>query len=365
MKNFYLKGFFFFLGLIFNLLSLIFNLYFISLQKILHNMEKIIGIGNALVDILVRLEDDVLLERVSLPKGGMTLIDEVRQEELRACMEGLPMEQATGGSAGNSMLALARLGGNAGFIGKVGRDALGKFYADNCKKVGIEARLLECNLATGVANTFISPDGERTFGTCLGAAATMQASDITPQLFEGVSMAHIEGYLVQNHDLMEAICQMAMEQSVQLSLDLASYNVVAAGLPFFQHLVQDYIDIVFANEEEAAAFTGKRDPLEALREIAAYKCLAVVKLGGKGASARLGREEVVVPARKVPVVDTTAAGDFFAGGFLYALNRGASLKDCLSCGALLSEHIIGVVGTRLSDETWKQIKVLCSKFNVQ
>ena len=312
------------------------------MQKILHNMEKIIGIGNALVDILVRLEDDVLLERVGLPKGGMTLIDEVRQRELRTCMAELSMEQATGGSAGNSMLALARLGGNAGFVGKVGRDALGKFYADNCKKVGIEARLLECNLATGVANTFISPDGERTFGTCLGAAATMQASDITPQLFEGVSMAHIEGYLVQNHDLMEAICQMAMEQSVQLSLDLASYNVV-----------------------EAAAFTGKSDPLEALREIAAYKCLAVVKLGGKGASARLGREEVVVPARKVPVVDTTAAGDFFAGGFLYALNRGASLKDCLSCGALLSEHIIGVVGTRLSDETWKQIKVLCSKFNVQ
>ena len=310
-------------------------------------MEKIIGIGNALVDILVRLEDDVLLERVGLPKGGMTLIDEVRQKELRTCMAELSMEQATGGSAGNSMLALARLGGNAGFVGKVGRDALGKFYADNCKKVGIEARLLECNLATGVANTFISPDGERTFGTLLGAAAT------------------IEGYLVQNHDLMEAICQMAMEQSVQLSLDLASYNVVAADLPFFQHLVQDYIDIVFANEEEAAAFTGKRDPLEALREIAAYKCLAVVKLGSKGASARLGREEVVVPARKVPVVDTTAAGDFFAGGFLYALNRGASLKDCLSCGALLSEHIIGVVGTRLSDETWKQIKVLCSKFNVQ
>ena len=319
-------------------------------------MEKIIGIGNALVDVLVRLKDDSVLEQVGLPKGGMTLIDEARQKELRTCMEKLPMEQATGGSAGNSMLALAKLGGNAGFVGKIGKDVLGKFYADNCKKVGIEARLLECNLPTGVANTFISPDGERTFGTCLGAASTLQAKDITPALFEGVSMAHIEGYLVQNHELMEAICQTAMEMSVQLSLDLASYNVVAADLPFFQHLVQDYIDIVFANEEEAAAFTGKKEPLEALREIAALKCLAVVKLGGKGASARLGREEVIVPAHKVPVVDTTAAGDFFAGGFLYALNRGASLKDCLSCGALLSEHIIGVVGTRLPEEEWKEIR---------
>lgn len=319
-------------------------------------MEKIIGIGNALVDVLVRLKEDSILNQVGLPKGGMTLIDEARQKELRTQMEKLPMEQATGGSAGNAMLALAKLGGKAGFAGKVGRDALGKFYADNCKKVGIDARLLECNLPTGVANTFISPDGERTFGTCLGAASTLQASDITPALFEGVSMAHIEGYLVQNHELMEAICQTAMEMSVQLSLDLASYNVVAADLPFFQHLVQDYIDIVFANEEEAAAFTGKKDPLEALREIAAFKCLAVVKLGSKGASARLGREEVIVPARKVPVVDTTAAGDFFAGGFLYALNRGASLKDSLSCGALLSEHIIGVVGTRLPEEEWKEIR---------
>ena len=92
-------------------------------------------------------------------------------------------------------------------------------------------------MPTGVANTFISPDGERTFGTCLGAAAALEPRDITPALFEGVGMAHIEGYLVQNHDLMEAICQTATEMSVQLSLDLASYNVVAADLPFFRHLV--------------------------------------------------------------------------------------------------------------------------------
>ena len=271
-------------------------------------------------------------------------------------MEGLSVEKATGGSAGNTILALAHLGAKVGFVGKVGRDDLGKFYKENSKMVGIEARLTECDLPTGVANTFISPDGERTFGTHLGAAATLQASDITPELFEDVSMAHIEGYLVQNHDLMEAICRTAMEQSVQLSLDLASYNVVASDLPFFRHLVQDYIDIVFANEEEAAAFTGKKDPQEALREIASYKCLAVVKLGGKGASARLGNEEVVVKANKVPVIDTTAAGDFFAGGFLYALNKCASLKECLNFGTLLAGHIIGVVGTKLPEDEWKEIR---------
>lgn len=319
-------------------------------------MEKIIGIGNALVDVLVRLEDNIVLDRMQLPKGGMTLIDEAQQRSLRRYMEGLPMEKATGGSAGNTILALAHLGAKVGFVGKVGRDDLGEFYKDNCKAVGIEARLLECDLPTGVANTFISPDGERTFGTHLGAAATLQPSDITPELFEDVTMAHIEGYLVQNHDLMEAICRTAMEQSVQLSLDLASYNVVASDLPFFRHLVQDYIDIVFANEEEAAAFTGKKDPMEALREIASYKCLAVVKLGGRGASARLGDEEVVVKANKVPVVDTTAAGDFFAGGFLYGLNKDDSLEECLNFGTLLAGHIIGVIGTKLPEEEWKEIR---------
>lgn len=324
-------------------------------------MKKIIGIGNALVDILVRLEDDATLRKMGLPKGGMTLIDEATAGRLRAQTEGLRMEKATGGSAGNAMLALARLGGKAGYVGKVGCDALGRFYASESKRAGVEARLLESQLPTGVAHTFISPDGERTFGTLLGAAATLQPSDITPELFEDVSMAHLEGYLVQNHDLIETVCRVATEAGTMLSLDLASYNVVQADLPFFRHLVQDYIDIVFANEQEARAFTGASDPLQSLREIAALKCLAVVKLGSKGASARLGDEEVVVPSIGMPVVDTTGAGDFFAGGFLYAFERGDSLQDSLSLGCLLAGHVIGVVGTKLPDETWREIVKLSKK----
>ena len=320
-------------------------------------MEKIIGIGNALVDMLVRLPDDSLLMETGLPKGGMTLVDAAGQRRLRACMEGLPLEQATGGSAGNAILTMARLGDRVGFVGKVGGDALGRFYAENCRRCGIEAHLLKCDgLPTGVANTFISPDGERTFGTFLGAAATLRACDIVPQLFDDVAMAHIEGYLVQNHELMEAICRTATECGTMLSLDLASYNVVSADLDFFRHLVQDYIDIVFANEEEAAAFTGRENPLEALREIASMKCLAVVKLGGNGASVRLGDEEAVVPSAGMPVVDTTGAGDFFAGGFLHALHQGAPLPDCLRLGCLIAGHVVGVVGTKLPDDVWKEIR---------
>ena len=165
--------------------------------------------------------------------------------------------------------------------------------------------------------------------------------------------------MARNHDLVEAICQVAMEQSIQISLDLADKNIVAADLPFFQHLVQDCVDVVLANEEEAMAFTGMADALDALRAIAAYKCLAVVKLGSKGACARLGAEEVMLKAQDVSVVDTTAAGIFFDAGFLYALDRGASLKDCLSLGICLAEHIVGVAGTQLPDEVWQEIRKKC------
>ena len=319
-------------------------------------MTKIVGIGNALVDVLALLKDETLLSDAKLVKGGMTLIDDGQQHILREMMTGLDVRKSTGGSACNAVLALANLGTRVGFVGKVGSDELGRFFEENCHHVGIDARLMHTERPTGVANTFISPDGERTFGTCLGAAASMEASDITPDLFEGAGILHIEGYLVQNHELMEAICRAGKASGAQLSIDLASYNVVATDLPFFRHLVSDYMDIVFANEEESAAFTEGKAPADALREIAGMGCLAIVKQGSRGAAAMEGSEEASVAAHHVPVVDTTAAGDFFAGGFLHAYAKGASLAQCLQTGATLGEHIIGVVGTQLSDTTWDNIR---------
>lgn len=329
-------------------------------------MKKIIGIGNALVDVLVQMEDDSLLKELQLPKGGMQLIDVERQHLLNRRIQALHPHKATGGSAGNTILALANLGMQPGYIGKIGRDEMGTFYAENCKQTGIEAQLTLCDTPTGVANTFISPGGERTFGTYLGAAALMQAEEITPQLFSGYELLHIEGYLVQNHELIEKICQTAKQEGLTLSIDLASYNVINSDLPFFRHLVEDYIDIVFANEEECAAYTGTANPDEGLRLIARQCQLAVVKLGSKGAiamwgsSSPLNGQKAEAPALKVDVRDTTAAGDFFAGGFLYALCAGAPLDKCLQTGALLSGYVIQVIGTRLTDEAWKEIRSLIS-----
>ena len=319
-------------------------------------MDRIIGIGNALVDVLVRLDSDSQLSDLGLPKGGMQLIDDETQKQLSTRMKELAPTRATGGSAGNAMLALANLGAHSGFIGCVSDDETGCFFRDNCQATGIDARLITRQGLSGVANTFITPDAERTFATHLGVAAQMSADDITPQLFEGYQIIHIEGYLVQNHDLIRKICRTAKQLGLQTSIDLASYNVVTDNLELLRNLVTEYIDIVFANEEESAAFTEGKAPEEALHEITSMARVAVVKLGKRGASAMQDGIESFVPGQRVDVVDTTAAGDFFAGGFLYAYSHGASLENCLHMGTLLSQNIIQVIGTRLSDSVWEEIR---------
>ncbi len=319
-------------------------------------MDRIIGIGNALVDVLVRLDSDSQLSDLGLPKGGMQLIDDKTLMQLSLRMKELAPTRATGGSAGNAMLALANLGAHPGFIGCVSDDETGCFFCDNCQATGIDARLITRQGLSGVANTFITPDAERTFATHLGVAAQLSADDITPQLFEGYQIIHIEGYLVQNHDLIRKVCRTAKQLGLQTSIDLASYNVVTDNLELLRNLVTEYIDIVFANEEESAAFTEGKAPEEALHEIASMARVAVVKLGKRGASAMQDGIEAFVPGQRVDVVDTTAAGDFFAGGFLYAYSHGASLENCLHMGTLLSQNIIQVIGTRLSDSVWDRIR---------
>ncbi len=321
-------------------------------------MKKIIGIGNALVDVLVKLDTDNCLEEWQLPKGGMQLIDEERFHAIRDRLSTYPTEKANGGSCSNTMLALAFLGAAPGFIGKRGRDAYGRFFQKNACEAGVRALLSESDCHTGVASTFITAGGERTFATYLGAASLLEAADVTSDLLAGYDILYVEGYLVQNHALILKAVQTAKACGMQVCIDLASYNVVEADLDFFRALVHEYVDIVFANEEESAAFTMGKSPDEALEELASCCKIAVIKLGDKGAMARIGEERAYVEACKVKDVrDTTAAGDFFAGGFLYGYARGCSLEQCLRMGTLLGAAVIQTMGTTLSSERWNEIRL--------
>lgn len=319
---------------------------------------KILGIGNALVDVLVRLEDEKSLSAFGLEKGGMILLGDEEESRIAPVMATLKPEKATGGSAGNVILALAHLQRGAGYVGCVGDDANGRFFADTFRGAGAETRLRTSHRPTGTANTFITPDGERTFGTYLGAALDLKVEDIIPELFEGYDLLHIEGYLIQSPGLLEAICRVAKQKGMMLSIDLASYTVVRDCREEMTRLVRDYIDIVFANQEESEAFTGLVDPIASAKEMARLCQLAVVKMGGDGACVAQhdsNEEPVRVAAQRVKVVDTTAAGDFFAAGFLHAYGEGRQMEACLRMGALLASEVIQVIGTQVTKERWEMV----------
>lgn len=326
-------------------------------------MNKIIGIGNALVDALYADADDALINELGLMKGGMQLVDRPTYESISRRMEGAPRKRTTGGSACNTLKALGSLGAEAAVIGKVGRDDNGRFFAESFHEAGVETCLIATDDHTGVASTFITPDAQRTFATYLGSAGDMQPEEIRPEWLQGNATSptdhtyiYIEGYLVQNHALMDhLIAEAARVENSLVCLDMASYNIVEADHDFFAHLLE-HVDIVFANEEEARAFTGK-GPEEAVDELAQICRVAVVKMGARGAVVRRGDERVACPAEQgVKVVDTTAAGDYFAAGFLYAHSHGRSLEACLEAGTYLSANIISVVGTQLSGERWEEIR---------
>ncbi|WP_270653070.1 adenosine kinase [Phocaeicola plebeius] len=320
-------------------------------------MDKIIGMGNALVDVLVRIDDDSLLEKLHLPKGSMQLIQEDTLSEIRKYTSGMKIHRSTGGSAGNTVCALAALGANPGFIGKIGQDETGAFFGDTLRQRGVNALLATCDLPSGIASTFISTDGERTFGTYLGAAATLRAEDLSRKMFAGYNYLYIEGYLLQDHDLMLRAVQLAKEEGLQVCLDMASYNVVEAERDFFDQLIVKYVDIVFANESEALAYTGKA-PHEALEEIASKCSIAVVKTGKEGSLVKKGTEVIQLLSCPIDnVLDTTGAGDFYAAGFMYGLTCGYSLEKCVQISTILATAVIQEVGTTLPAKKWDEIKL--------
>lgn len=318
-------------------------------------MKKIIGIGNALTDVLYQISDNQLLDKFSLPKGSMQLIDTELSSLIRKTLSGSSCEMVAGGSAANTVNGISCLGGHVGFIGKVGNDEIGRFYLDDLAHNGVSASMITSDLPSGNCTVLISPDGERTMCTCLGAAAELKAEELTADQFTGYSLLHIEGYLVSDYTLIERAVKLAKEQGLMVSIDLASYNVVDANKAFLLYLIQDYVDIVFANEEEAKSLTGK-SPREALDEIAEMCAVAVVKEGEKGSYIKtMGKVWHIDPV-SANCVDTTGAGDLYAAGFLYGWTCGCGWDKCGELGSLVAAKTVEVIGPKLEKETWNYIK---------
>lgn len=318
-------------------------------------LPAILGVGNALVDIITVLENDSVLEKFGLPRGSMTLVDAELSKKIYNIVFSEKSEMSTGGSVANTMRTLASLGGNGGYMGKIGKDEIGNVFKEAFEKRGIKTHLHYSKKETGRVMGLVSPDSERTMATYLGAAAELTPDDFNPGLFVGYKYAYMEGYLVFNHDLIKAGVEMAKAAGLKVAIDLASFNVVEANLDFLKDLIKNNIDIVFANEEEAKSFTGK-EPEEALNEIAEMCELAVVKIGKQGSYIKQGDEVIKVGTIKANALDTTGAGDSYAAGFFYGLTKNYDLLTCGKIAALVSGKVVEVMGANLPDHQWPQIK---------
>lgn len=317
-------------------------------------MKKILGMGNALTDILLQIDNDDVLSSLNLLKGGMQLINTERSEEINDSVSNYAKKMATGGSASNTINGITRLGMKAGFVGKIGKDDIGLFFTNDSINNGVVPHLLLSETPSGRCTVLVSPDSERTLCTYLGAACELEASDLKPEMFKGYDIFHIEGYLVQNHDLIRTAVRLAKQEGLKVSIDLASYNVVEENLEFLHEIIREFVDVVFANEDEASAFTGS-EPHEALNIIAENCEIAIVKVGKDGSLIKSHNDKVEVKPRISNCIDTTGAGDLYAAGFLFGLASNYSLEICGKIGSLVSGNVVEVLGAKMSDEVWELI----------
>lgn len=318
---------------------------------------QVMGIGSPLVDILIQVDEE-FMDSIGGDKGGMVLVENATITEILNRSKA-PFEQAPGGSAANTIRGLAKLGLPSGFVGKVGRDGLAEYLEDTFKKNGVTPLLKRGNGETGRVLSMVTPDSQRTMRTYLGASLELGPADISPNEFKNAEIVHVEGYLLFNRDLILAVLKAAKEAGVRVSLDLASFEVVNAAKDILPDILKNYVDIVFANEDEAFAFTGKAEQ-ESLDELAKLCELAAVKVGKDGAYLKRGDLVCKVEACEAHVVDTTGAGDLWASGFLYGIIRGFELSRCGYMGSLLASKVIENIGASITEKGWAEIKLALS-----
>lgn len=323
-------------------------------------MKRVIGIGNALVDIMVKVPGEEILEGFGLPKGSMQLVDSSRSESVKNGTGSFPRSVSSGGSVANTIHALAMLGASPGYIGSTGTDDMGDYFVNDLINAGGEPIIFRRSCATGTAVALVTPDSERTFATHLGAAVELNAGEISDALFEGYDILYIEGYLITNFELVETLGKKARELGMEVALDLSSYNVVEAFRHQFTEIIGKYVDIIFANEEEAKALTGM-DAGEAVKKLSETCRIAVVKTGSKGSLIRRGEEIISVGVIPVKPVDTTGAGDMYAAGFLYCYCKGEPLDQCGAFGALLAGSVIEHIGAKLPADKWSEIRAILNQ----
>lgn len=322
----------------------------------------IIGLGNALTDILVRLPDDGILHELGVERGGMYLIDSQQHRQIIDKIGHLPQSIAAGGSAANMASGAAMLGTPTAYIGHIGADATGEVFREYQQRKHIRPLLgISETTPSGKCISLILPDGERTMLTYLGAALEIGTQQLTPENMAGHKVLFIEGYLLNCPEVIETAMRTAKAAGTLVALDAANFTVINEFKSYADRLIDSYVDILFANEDEAAALTGADTPEQAL-EVLALRCeTVVVKIGPRGSLIARGAERCRIGTLDARPVDKTGAGDLYAAGFLHGFVKGLSLRQCGEMGAVVSSKSIEVLGAELPDDTWREITPLIAR----
>jgi sugar/nucleoside kinase (ribokinase family) len=310
----------------------------------------VLGIGNAIVDVIARAEDDVLV-RQGMSKGTMALIDEARASAIYDAMG--PAVEISGGSAANTIVGVASLGARASFVGKVKDDPLGRVFAHDIRAagVGFDTPPASAGPSTGRCYVLVTPDGERTMNTFLGAAQDLHPNDIDADAIAGAGIVYLEGYLWDPPHAKEAFLKAAKiahaaDRTVALTLSDA-FCVDRYRAEFLNLIRTRTVDLIFANERELQSLYETADFDAALAALRNDAGLAVITRSEKGCLVVTREETDAIPAIPVErVVDATGAGDLFAAGFLVGLARDASYRDAARLGALAAAEVIGHIGAR-------------------
>jgi len=318
------------------------------------------GIGSPLLDLSLEVDDDIL-DNLDLKKGSMKLIelDEARRILNLINQNGFDIRKTPGGQVANVLAGISSLGGKAVFLGKVGDDEHGKIYHEATKKIGTHCRLSKHeSFDTGYAITFISPDGERTFATYLGASLHFGVDDLDKKVITSSKILHIEGFTLEDKKLRETIkhaVEIAQYNNTKISLDLSDSELIKRNFDYLRYFVDQYVDVIFANEDEAKAFTGKNE-IDALHEIYKKCALAVVKLGERGSLIKDGKAVYKIPARKTNFINSNGAGDMYAAGILYGLANNMSLEKTGNLASYIASLVVARDGARVEENLSHLVK---------
>ncbi len=321
----------------------------------------VFGVGNALVDVQARVED-AMLTALEIDKGIMTLVDGDRQKSILDALDGRPLNLCAGGSAANTIAAVADFGGKAAYVGKIGNDETGKFFLQDMRDLGVTIDVHPGKQPSGTCAVLITEDAQRTMLTNLGASATLTEDDIHEGLIKAAKYVYIEGYLLTG-ETTKAAAYRAMDLAKQNNVKVA----FTASDPFLVNMIRDEIwdlitgpvDLFFCNEEEAKSLTGEKDPIVGGAKIHDHAENVALTLGRKGSIVMHGGEAFPIEGVDVDAIDTTGAGDMYAGALLYGITNGLSWQQAGHVASHAAARIVSQLGARLHRKfTAEEIKEL-------